>query len=95
MPDAYAIESIPAAERDLAGLPRDTAARVARRIDGLASDPRPPGLEPLSGWPGYYRIRIGNYRVVYRIDDATRTVTLSLIGHRRDVYERFERRMRS
>lgn len=60
--------------------------RIVARIQVLASDPRPQGSEKLAGYTNRYRIRQGNYRIVYLIDDETRVVTVYRIGHRRDVY---------
>lgn len=60
--------------------------RIVQRIHGLAEDPRPPGSEKLAGYDDRYRIRQGNYRVVYLIDDKQREVTVYRIGHRREVY---------
>jgi mRNA interferase RelE/StbE len=59
--------------------------RVASRIDALGPTPRPPGVEKLSGQEKY-RLRQGDYRVLYAIDDDAAVVTVVKIGHRRDVY---------
>jgi len=61
--------------------------RVTERIRGLAQNPRPSGSEKLSG-QDRYRIRQGDYRIVYAIDDETRTVEVVKIGHRREVYRK-------
>jgi len=60
--------------------------RLVRRIQALAGEPRPPGCEKSSGSGDRYRVRQGRYRVVYGVDDSSRTVTVVKIGHRRDVY---------
>jgi mRNA interferase RelE/StbE len=60
--------------------------RIVNRITALASEPRPSGCEKLSGAEGRYRIRQGEFRVVYAVDDATRTVEVVKVGHRREVY---------
>lgn len=60
--------------------------RIVQRIHALAEDPRPNGSEKLAGYDDRYRIRQGNYRVVYLIDDEQREITVYRIGHRRDVY---------
>ena len=60
--------------------------KIVTKIQGLASDPRPRGSEKLAGYSDRYRIRQGNYRVVYLIDDSSSTVTIFKIGHRREVY---------
>ena len=59
--------------------------RIARRIRTLATDPRPPGCEKLSGQEKY-RVRQGDYRIPYAVDDDRLTVVVVKIGHRRDVY---------
>jgi mRNA interferase RelE/StbE len=58
------------------------------RIISLASEPRPVGAVKLTGHGNDWRIRIGEYRVVYQIDDAHQTITILVVGHRRDVYDR-------
>jgi mRNA interferase RelE/StbE len=60
--------------------------RIVARIQTLNRDPRPPGCEKLAGYEPRYRIRHGNYRVVYSIDDAQRVVTIFKVGHRREIY---------
>lgn len=74
------------AERDLNALPASDQVRIGRRIDALASNPRPRGAKKLSGSEDFYRVRSGVYRVVYRIEDRVITVTVIRIGHRRDIY---------
>ncbi|HET7790556.1 MAG TPA: type II toxin-antitoxin system RelE/ParE family toxin [Gemmatimonadales bacterium] len=73
------------AAKELEGLPLKLRRRVAGRIEALAATPRPPGVEKLSGQEKY-RIRQGDYRVPYAIDDGAQSVTIVRIGHRRDVY---------
>jgi mRNA interferase RelE/StbE len=73
------------ATKELEGLPPKVRPRIATKIDALGTAPRPPGVEKLSGQEKY-RIRQGDYRVIYAIDDDARTVTVFKIGHRRDVY---------
>ena len=60
--------------------------KIIGKIQVLANDPRPRGSEKLAGYSDRYRIRQGNYRVVYLIDDSASTVTIFKIGHRREVY---------
>jgi mRNA interferase RelE/StbE len=70
---AYTIETAPAAEKQLAKLPKDVASRIADAIERLAVDPFPPGSKPLEGADkGAYRIRIGDYRVLYEVYRPTR-----------------------
>lgn len=74
------------AEAELASLPDRVAARVRVVIDRLCDEPRPPGAERIHGIPDGYRVRVGDYRVVYTVAHAVVTVFVIRIGHRRDVY---------
>ena len=60
--------------------------RIVNRIVALSSEPRPAGCEKLAGAEGRYRIRQGQFRIVYAVDDASRTVEIVKVGHRREVY---------
>ena len=60
--------------------------RLVRAISSLAGEPRPPGVEKLSGTKDRFRIRVGDYRVVYAIEDEVLTVFVVKVGHRREVY---------
>lgn len=60
--------------------------RLVARIQALSTDPRPPGCEKLAGHADRYRVRQGDYRVVYAVDDAEQIVLVFKIGHRREVY---------
>jgi len=73
------------AARELEALPAKDRSRIATKIEGLANNPRPPGSEKLSG-EEKYRLRQGDYRVLYSIQDVSPTVTIVKIGHRREVY---------
>lgn len=75
------------AAKELEALPRKDRSRLVAKIQGLAGNPHPPGSEKLSG-EEKYRLRQGDYRVLYSIQDATTTVTIVKIGHRRDIYRR-------
>ena len=79
----------PAAERALEGIPDQTARRrIALAIDRLAATPRPAGAATIQGSDGLRQIRVGDYRVVYTLEHATRTVLIVTIGHRPEVYRR-------
>jgi mRNA interferase RelE/StbE len=82
----YSIEIKPSAQKELDALDDTVFARIDRKILALASDPRPTGSKKLKGYKDHWRIRIGDYRVVYTIDDDSKTVTVTRIAHRRDVY---------
>ncbi len=81
----YEIQILRRAQRSLARLPEKEYERVRDAIRALADEPRPPGCRKLTGRDGW-RIRIGQYRVIYEIDDAERVVTVLVVGHRREVY---------
>lgn len=83
---SYAVCIVPSALRNLGRLPRDAARRIRDLIDALSSSPRPHGAKQLRGTDNVWRARVGDYRVVYRIDDRAVTVLVVRIGHRRDVY---------
>jgi mRNA interferase RelE/StbE len=83
----YTIVLARSAERDLEGVPSTMEQRVEKAIDNLAENPRPPGVRKLRGTTDLWRIRVGDYRVVYRIDDSQRLVDVTHIRHRRDAYE--------
>lgn len=82
----YEIRFTPAAARDIRSLPHDVARRVVRAIDKLAEDPRPNGVRKLEGSDPLYRIRVGDYRVIYDIQDDELLVLVVRTRHRRDVY---------
>lgn len=81
----YKIEVRPAAARQLRKLDAPTARRIQGVIALLADDPRPPASRPLTGRPAW-RVRVGEYRVIYTIEDDRLIVVVITIGHRRDVY---------
>ena len=60
--------------------------RLVEKIEGLASNPRPHGAEKLAGYADRYRIRQGNYRVIYSISDSAREITIYEIGDRKEIY---------
>jgi len=84
----YEVTFAASAKREFRNLTPDVIERIRPRMRELANDLRPPGCKKLHGYKDRWRIRIGDYRVVYTIDDAARTVDVTRIAHRRDVYER-------
>ena len=82
---AYTVRLKPRAGRELDRLPTEQARRIWERLLGLEDEPRPPGSAKLEGADGY-RIRVGDHRVVYLINDRIRTVEIVRIAHRREVY---------
>ena len=83
----YTVSIKPKAEKYLAGL-RDARLyqRLRAAIGGLASNPRPPDGLKMQGEGAFYRVRIGDYRIVYQIQDAVLVVLVVQIGHRREIY---------
>lgn len=75
-----------AAERDLKRLSVDVHDRVIEAIKGLSSNPRPHGCKKLAGSSNDWRIRVGDYRVLYEIADTIRIVRVNRVRHRREVY---------
>lgn len=63
-------------------------ARIATKIDGLAEQPRPTGSKKLRGADDLWRVRVGDYRVIYAIDDAAGVIEIRVIRHRKDAYDR-------
>jgi len=84
---SYSLVIKKSAERELRALPKEDLRRISDRIRGLAHSPRPHGNEKLSGQERY-RLRQGDYRIVYAIDDEAQTVEVVKIGHRREVYKK-------
>ncbi len=83
---AYQILFAPRALRDLEALSVRDRERVAKRIDRLSKDPRPAGVRKLEGADDIYRLRVGDYRVLYIVEDRVITVSIIRVGHRRDIY---------
>jgi mRNA interferase RelE/StbE len=76
------------AAKELRKLSDQLIARIAPRLENLAFNPRPPGCKKLPGGNREWRIRIGDYRVVYTVDDAKLLVEVTRVRHRSEVYER-------
>ena len=82
---SYNVEIKRSAAKELEAVPLKDRRRIVTRIEGLRTEPRPPGCEKLSG-DDKYRIRQGNYRILYEVQDRTLIVTVVKVGDRRDVY---------
>ena len=74
------------AQKQLDNLPKDIGDRMVEKILLFAEDPRPPGTKKLKGYDNEYRIRVGNYRIRYEIDDEQSIVTVLSCRHRKDAY---------
>lgn len=81
----YAVLILRRAQKELANFSKTDYERVRDAVAGLAGNPRPAGCKKLVGREGW-RIKAGDYRVIYEIDDAQKQITVLHIGHRRDVY---------
>jgi mRNA interferase RelE/StbE len=82
----YRIEISYAAHKQIRDLPARTVERINEAIAKLATEPRPPGVRKLLGEKAY-RIRVGNYRILFKIDDETRLVRVYRVKHRREAYK--------
>lgn len=85
---SYRIELSPAAARQLRKLDGPARRRVQAAVELLASDPRPPSAKKLVGGDGEWRVRTGDYRIVYEIHDGVLVVLVLAVGHRREIYQR-------
>jgi mRNA interferase RelE/StbE len=85
---SYRVVLTASAERELKKLPADVVARIVPHLESLTSNPRPAGCRKLQGGDREWRVRVGDYRVVYTIDDRKSLVEVVRIRHRREVYER-------
>ena len=81
----YRVIILPPAERDIRKLPKDLQQLIIARAYSLQTDPRPHSVKKLKGEEGY-RIRVGDYRIVYDIEDAIKVVSVTRVKHSKDVY---------
>ncbi len=82
---SYRLFIKPSAAKEIEALPKPDRRRIVAKITSLSHDPRPPGCEKLSGHDRY-RLRHGNYRILYEIQDVALLVVVVKVGHRRDAY---------
>ncbi len=85
--DKYSLEIKPSAQKELDALDDRLFSRIDRKILALSENPRPAGCKKLRGYRDLWRIRVGNWRVVYIIDDTSKLVSITRVAHRRAVYE--------
>lgn len=88
----YRIEFAPAAARQFKKLPKEVQFQLKVCIDSLAEDPRPQGVVQLSGTVSLYRVRQGDYRVIYEIQDEALLVLVAGVGNRREIYRLLRKR---
>ncbi len=84
----YRVHLARRAVKSIARLPRAEQQRIRAAIDLLADEPRPPGCVALTGEAGVYRVRVGDYRILYEVVDERLLILVVRVGHRRDVYRR-------
>ena len=85
---SYSVVSKPSVEKDLRSIPKTTIVRVMKQIDALRSDPMPRQAIKLESTHDLYRIRVGNYRVVYSIDRQLKQIIIQYVRHRREIYRK-------
>lgn len=83
----YAITVKKSAQKELASIPTNFQSRIILAIDNLAEDPRPDGVKKLKLSQDLWRIRVGDYRVIYTIEDQLQILEIQKIGHRKDIYK--------
>ena len=83
----YEIQFKASAAKEFRKLPVEIKARLQKAINALKTEPRPPGTKKLAGEDDLYSIRVGDFRVIYKIDDAVTLITVMRIRHRREVYQ--------
>ena len=82
----YAVVFARSARKELQNLDPQVARRILKQIEGLVTDPRPPGVVKLEGATDLWRIRVGQWRVVYRVSDSDHLVDVTAVRHRSDAY---------
>jgi mRNA interferase RelE/StbE len=84
---SYSVEIKLSAQKELSALDNLVFARIDCKILGLANNPRPAGCKKLKGYKDQWRIRVGDWRVVYIVDDSAKRVSVTRVAHRREVYD--------
>jgi len=85
---SYTVIISKSVQKQIDDLPNDITLRVIEKIQNLATEPRPDGIVKLKGFENEYRIRIGDYRVRYEIDDENQLIQILQCKHRKDVYRK-------
>ena len=83
----YSLQIKQSAQKELDALDDAVFARIDRKILALADNPRPTGCKKLKGYKDHWRIRVGDWRVLYILDDSANLISVTRIAHRREVYE--------
>jgi mRNA interferase RelE/StbE len=87
---ACIVEARPRVRKALRQFDPQVRKDLLAKMRALATDPRPLGTEPLRGYSPWLRVRVGDYGIVYVVDDEARVVTIGTVGHRREVYRRLD-----
>jgi len=85
---AYRLSIANAVKQDVRNIERAALDRILQKIRSLAEDPFPSGCRKLKGSSSSYRVRVGDYRIIYEVDSETRTVTVFHVRHRKDAYQK-------
>ena len=83
----YAVTLADSVRKELRNLPSQVVKRLQPKIRELGSNPRPPACKKLQGYKNCWRVRVGDYRIVYTVDDESKVVDVTRVAHRKDVYE--------
>ena len=84
----YQINITMHALKEISSLPNKVSKQISLTIDNLAENPRPTGCKKLKGAKDYlWRIRVGDYRVIYSIEEEVKIIDIKKVGHRKDIYE--------
>ena len=84
--DSHSIRLKRSVEKDLRGLPATASSRVLQQIERLGSNPFPHGARKLTSAEHLYRVRVGDYRIIYAVDSPSSSITIHYVRHRRDAY---------
>ena len=82
----YTIEFTNSARRELETLPSQVRQRIAAKIDALGDNPFPPDVKNLKGEPAHFRVRVGDYRIIYRVHGDVLVIVIVRVAHRREAY---------
>jgi mRNA interferase RelE/StbE len=83
---SYSLLLKPSVEKDLRPLPSSVVQRVLRKVEALASEPNPPQSVKLTGAEHLFRIRVGDYRIIYGVDHEAKVITVHYVRHRKEAY---------
>lgn len=83
---SFSLQWRPSTKKDLRNLPRQDVLRILSAVEKLADEPFPNGSQKLANAERTFRVRVGDYRVVYEVFSATKTIEIQRVRHRRDVY---------